>query len=243
MKVVLCGYNWIGCKALELLTSRGYEVYVYTHDSPDYVNDLAAYCEKKGIPYTTDRINKDNLPFQPDIICSIYYRYIIKPDVINYVKGKIFNLHPSLLPDYRGCSSLTWAMINGEKYAGFSYHYILQGIDTGNIIIQRTLKIEEWDTQITVYHRAMFEASQEFLNAFDLVCEGYKGLEQNINDSRYYKRGAPHNGEINKQWSDEQTERFIRAMVYPPMPYAKLDGKEIKSFRAFESGKRKAESS
>ena len=71
------------------------------------------------------------------MICSIYYRYIIEEEIINCVNGKIFNLHPSLLPNYKGCSSLTWAMINGEAEVGYSYHYIDVTLDTGNVILQK----------------------------------------------------------------------------------------------------------
>ena len=43
-KIILCGYNWAGCKALEMLLERNYEVFVYTHESPWYINDLIEFC-------------------------------------------------------------------------------------------------------------------------------------------------------------------------------------------------------
>lgn len=85
------------------------------------------------------------MPFVPDVICSIYYRYIIGNDVIETVDGRIFNLHPALLPKYRGCSSLTWAMINGEKECGYTYHYINKTCDIGDIIFQNKITIEEFE--------------------------------------------------------------------------------------------------
>ena len=135
MKVILCGYHWTGCKALELLIEDGHEVFVYTHKTENQIADLEGLCIKKQIAYTLDRIKVENLPFVPDIICSIYYRYITDSNVISSVNGKIFNLYPALLPSYRGCSSLTWAMINGEKECGFTFHYIDAGCDTGKVII------------------------------------------------------------------------------------------------------------
>ena len=87
---------------------------------------------------------------------------MIKQDVIDIVNGKIFNLHPALLPKYRGCSSVTWAMINGEKECGFTYHYIDKGCDTGKIILQKAIKIEDFDTQLTLYNRVMFESMDYF---------------------------------------------------------------------------------
>ena len=114
-KVILCGYNLVGREVLKILYEKDFELFVYTHESPDFIPDLISYCEELSIPYSTDKISIKNLPFKPDIICSIYYRYIITADIIDISKGKIFNIHPSLLPKFRGCSSITWALINNEK--------------------------------------------------------------------------------------------------------------------------------
>jgi methionyl-tRNA formyltransferase len=124
LKIILCGYNWTGCKALAYLIDAGHTVFVFTHKSPYYIPSLIDFCEEKEVAYSTKNISKTELPFKPDVSCSVFYRYIIKDWVIESCNGKIFNLHPSLLPDYKGCSSLTWALINGEKKTGFTYHYI-----------------------------------------------------------------------------------------------------------------------
>ena len=171
-RAILCGYHWAGCKALATLEEQFHEVFVYTHQSPDHVPDLAMLCRDRGIAYTIDTIEVDNLPFLPDVVCSIYYRHKISEDVISTVGGRLFNLHPSLLPKYRGCSSLTWAMINEDKAAGYSFHYIDAGTDTGNIIIQKAFPIESWDTQQTLYQRAMELAMLDFSAATRSVVNG-----------------------------------------------------------------------
>lgn len=233
MKVVLCGYHWTGCKALEELLSRGYEIFVYTHKTEKSAADLEGLCIKRGIKYSLEKISVSNLPFMPDVICSVYYRYIIKPEVIDAVNGKIFNLHPALLPKYRGCSSLTWAMINGEKECGYTFHYIDAGCDTGNIIIQNKIKIEEFDTQLTLYNRVMFYAMESFLEAFDKVVDGYKG-EKQIGEASYYRRGCPLDGKITDSMDEELVERFIRAMVYPPYPMAEYRGQQIDTWMNYK---------
>jgi methionyl-tRNA formyltransferase len=234
MKVILCGYHWTGCKALDLLLEKGHLVYVFTHEAPYHIPSLIDMCHKRGVPYTTEGISMKTLPFVPDIICSIYYRNIIKKDVINVCKGRIFNLHPALLPKYRGCSSLTWALINGEKEVGYTYHYIDEGCDTGKIIIQKSVGIEDWDTQLTLYYRVMFLAMDDFLKAFDMVKSGYEGREQEGIVS-YYPRGCPHNGEIDDSWSLEYIERFIRAMYFPPYKPATYKGVEVNTLAEYLS--------
>ena len=232
MKVILCGYHWTGCNALEWLISKKYELFVYTHNTNNSIADLEGYCIKMNIPYSLDKISINNIPFVPDVICSVYYRYIISEDIIKMVKGKIFNLHPSLLPKYRGCSSLTWAMINGEVECGYTFHYIDSGCDTGDIILQKSIEIYEYDTQLTLYNRVMFEAMQSFPIAFKMVIEGYAGRKQ-IGSESYYKRGCPFEGKIIDEMEEKMKERFIRAMIYPPYPSAKYKGKEIKTYKEY----------
>ncbi|WP_027216016.1 formyltransferase family protein [Butyrivibrio fibrisolvens] len=233
MKVILCGYHWTGCKALELLLDEGHEVFVYTHKAENCVADLAGLCEKKRIKYSLEKIGINNMPFKPDIICSIYYRFIIDSEVIDYVNGKIFNLHPALLPKYRGCSSLTWAIINGEQKCGYTYHYIDAGCDTGDIILQKEIIIEDFDTQLTLYNRVMFEAMKDFIVVFKHVVANKPGIKQN-GESSYYKRGCPFDGIITNEMDDKMKERFIRAMIYPPYPVAQYEGNDIRTFMEYQ---------
>lgn len=230
MRIILCGYHWTGCKALELLLEEGHEVYVYTHETENYIADLEGLCIKKNIKYSLERIDISNLPFVPDMICSVYYRWLIKRDIIDIVGGKIFNLHPALLPKYRGCSSLTWAMINGEKECGFTFHYIDEGCDTGNIILQKKLRIEDFDTQLTLYNRVMFESMNYFLEVIHLVENGYRGKIQKGTATKY-NRGCPMEGKITDLMDDNMKERFVRAMCYPPYPAARYNNQEVKTLK------------
>lgn len=240
MKIILCGYHWTGCKALEIIRSHGHEVYVYTHETENSVADLEGLCLREGVNYTLDKISIDNIPFAPDLICSIYYRYLIDEKVIKLVDGRIFNLHPALLPRYRGCSSLTWAMINGDDVCGYTYHYIEQGCDTGDIILQKTIRIEKFDTQLTLYNKVMFESMNDFEYVLDYVLAKKSGRKQE-GVPTYYKRGCPMNGEISEKMAFDEKERFVRAMIYPPYPPAKYQGKEIKSYRELLSVSEKRE--
>ena len=230
--IILCGYNLIGCEVLALLVKQKHNIFVYTHKSPYHIPDLIAFCKKKKISFSTEKIKLENLPFKPDIICSIYYRYIIPIDIIDYCEGRVFNLHPSILPDYKGCSSITWALINNEKFTGYTYHYIDPTIDTGDIICQKKIIINSFDTQVTLYYKVMIESLSDFNKVFDFVVEKSKGISQK-KGGEYFKRGAPYSGKISKEWSLEKTDRFIRAMIHPPYPLAKFDDKEVQSLDSY----------
>ncbi len=71
----------------------------------------------------------------------------ILPDyIVNYYKGKIINIHPSLLPNYKGINAIVRAFENKEKYTGITIHYVDEGVDTGKIIFQKKVRIKKSDT-------------------------------------------------------------------------------------------------
>jgi len=236
LNVFLCGYHWVGCRVLEHLLEREDvgEIGVFTHEAKPPVPSVEALAGERGVRCTLVGVNDTTAwPFAPDIIISVYYRDIIKPHVIEAVRGRIFNLHPSLLPRHRGCSSLTWALIEGDTVAGLTYHYIDRGVDTGRILLQAALQVAPDETQATLYQRAMESGVAFWPAAFELVKAGFPGVPQQ-GEASLHKRGAPDGGQIDDSWPLERVERFIRAMTYPPYPYATYRGKEVRALEEYQ---------
>ncbi len=229
MKIVLCGYNWIGCKGVDVLSGMADDFYVFSHPSPGHVCSVVDFCERRGTPVTTEPITRGSLPFEPDLILSLYYRTIIPANVLATVNRAAVNLHPSLLPAYKGCSSLTWAMIEGERFAGYTYHHMTSRVDGGAIIRQQPIEIEPFDTQQTLYERVMFAAARALPDVVRQMESGWAGLAQPPGGGPPRPRGCPHGGEIDPEWPDEQIERFIRAMIAPPLPLATFRGRPIET--------------
>jgi len=228
MNIILLGYNKAACQILELMADKDQELYVFTHESPEHIPSLIETSERLNVRWETDNVSECEeivRKFNPDVIVSIYYRYIVKKNILDIPLKGSFNLHPSLLPQYRGCSSLTWALINGETHAGITYHYMEESVDSGNIILQAPFKIENNDTQKTIYEKAMDLGVRHFQEALTLVIEGYEGLPQQGEPS-FYRRGCPHDGMIDPNWDDQKIKRFIRAMTYPPLPPARVQLKD-----------------
>ena len=234
MKIILCGYHWSGCDALRQLRAAGHDVFVFTHESPYFIPSLLEYCRKTGTPHSLENVSRAKLPFVPDVIASVYYRHIIKQSVIDACGGRIFNLHPSLLPAYRGCSSLTWAMIDQQQQAGFTYHYIDAGCDTGDIIIQEPVSIEAFDTQGSLYQRVAIRALERFDEALEHAAAGKAGRPQ-VGTPTHFGRGCPHDGVIDPTWSRDRIETFIRAMIHPPYPPATFLGQEVRSLIEYDN--------
>lgn len=90
----------------------------------------------------------------PDLIfLSLEFDKIIKPEL--FTSKKLFNIHFSLLPAYKGMHTSVLPILNNEKYVGVTFHYINRGIDTGNIIAQKKIRLNFEDTSRDVYLRNM----------------------------------------------------------------------------------------
>lgn len=228
MRIVLCGYGRAGKESLEhlLQLTDPCNILVFTHNRDDNKSFLHAL-NLSGIAYSTHSINKE-IPllrtFQPDYLISAYYRHIITDDVLEVVAHKAMNLHPSLLPDYKGCFSSVWAIINGEEITGCTFHYITNSIDAGNILLQKSIPISENDTAYSLYNTLIDLFMRNFIDAVTRLLQGDEGTIQDIHGrSRYYKREVPFNGVINsKEVTFDFAARFVRAMHFPPHPAARI---------------------
>lgn len=207
-------------------------ILVITYNDPGN-RTLIEHLNALSIPYTTDSI-KDNKvfgrikEFSPDYMFSIYFRDIIQKEILHVVKHASVNLHPSLLPDYKGCFSAPWVLINGESKTGITYHIVEESVDTGNIIVQKELGITHGDTAFSIYHRLITLGMENFSVMFQLlVREGFRGTPQG-QGGRRYKRDIPCGGYLSLDWSRERIHNFIRAMYFPPYEGAKLKlGNEV----------------
>lgn len=189
---------------------------------------LLEHLSALGIRYTTGNIKSFEVvaaieDFSPDFLFSIYFRDIIGTDVLGHVKGASVNLHPSILPDYKGCFSAPWAIINGEKKTGVTYHIIQAGVDTGEIIAQREIVIGASETAFSLYHRLIGLGTELFGEMFDsVVRKGFRGTPQSAGGRRY-RRGIPNGGFFKLDDGKEHIDRFIRAMYFPPFEGARLE--------------------
>ena len=82
-----------------------------------------------------------------DLIVLAGYMRLIGPTLLNEYKGRIVNIHPSLLPDFPGKDAVGQALAAGVKWTGVTIHYVDEGMDTGPVIVQERVRIEEDDTK------------------------------------------------------------------------------------------------
>lgn len=112
-------------------------------------------CIKENIPllvYETP-FSVDHLIQQADWFLLLSWKYIIPVDLIDFPRYGVLNLHYSLLPSYRGVYPVNWAIINGERRTGFTYHFVNEEIDDGEIFMQVEVPVHLSDTARTLQSR------------------------------------------------------------------------------------------
>lgn len=161
-------------------------------------------------------------------LLSINYIFLIEKDVIDNVRYAV-NFHGALLPKYRGRTPHIWAIINNEKETGVTAHLIDEGCDTGPIISQKAVPI---DDNLTGYDILKLFSKLYIILINDVIGHiksntlTYK--EQDHSIATFFGKRVPEDGEINWNWQRERIYNWIRAQAYPyPGAYTWLDNTKI----------------
>ena len=96
---------------------------------------------------------------------------ILSPTFVQAYRGKILNIHPSLLPSFVGLQAQKQAILQGVKYTGCTVHFVDEGMDTGPIIAQAVVPVYEDDTVDTLSKRILHEEHRIYPEAVRLFCE------------------------------------------------------------------------
>lgn len=185
MKLVFCGTPQFAVPTLEALI-QAYEIALVVTQpdrprgrglelAPSPVKQTA---QKHAVPIEQPEKIKNNAEFRALLesiaaaaIIVVGYGRIIPPWMLTLPKYGNINLHGSLLPKYRGAAPIQWAIANGERVSGATTMLLNEGLDTGDILLQRELSIEPDDTAIT-YGRNLAEVGA------DLMIETLSGIEK-----------------------------------------------------------------
>ena len=121
------------------------------------VNFNNNFSENKILSY----LNKKNIKF----ICLAGFMKILSKNFIRKFKGKIINIHPSLLPKYKGLNTHKRALKNKEKFSGCTVHYVTIKLDSGKIILQKKVKIKKKDTVNSLKKKVLKKEHQIYPSA------------------------------------------------------------------------------
>ncbi len=144
-----------------------------------------------------------------------------------------FNLHASLLPQYRGAAPINWAIINGEKETGVTTFFLKHEIDTGSIIFQEREPIHKQDDVGSLYERLMNKGGQLVLKTVKSIEAGeFPSLPQpEMPEGKHAPKIFKETCEINWNQSCEHLRNFVRGLSPYPTAWTLLNGKNYKIYK------------
>ena len=186
LRIIYMGTPDFAVAPLKRLVEGGYQVVavvtmpdkaVGRHQSTLQASPVKQYAVEQGLPVLQpeklrdEQFLKDLAAFDADLQIVVAFRML--PEVV-WAMPRLgtFNLHASLLPQYRGAAPINWAIINGEKETGVTTFFLDKEIDTGKIIDSRRIEIEETDTAGTLHDRMMEVGATLVCETVDQIIAG-----------------------------------------------------------------------
>ena len=225
-RCVLFAYHDTGYAFMEALLALGAPIVaLFTHQDDPHEEiwwrscaDLAA---RNSIPvFTPARVDADVVAqvaaLHPDVIYSVYYRYLLSDAILNSAKIGAFNLHGSLLPKYRGRAPVNWVIVNGEREAGLTLHHMVVRADAGDIVAQRACAIDDADTGLTLYRKLVPLGAEIACEYHPLIVTGRAPrTKQDLARGSYFGRRRPEDGRIDWRWPARRIFNLVRGVTHP----------------------------
>ncbi|GAA0090274.1 methionyl-tRNA formyltransferase [Paraclostridium bifermentans] len=224
MNILFMGGHELGAKTLEHLINNNINVVgvVVSKNDNDWYRGVDEVANKFNLNlYEEKNINAPNFltkikSLNLDLIVCVNFDQILKKDIINLPTIGCINTHASLLPKYRGRAPLNWAMINGEEYSGVTVHFIDEGIDTGDIILQEKIKIDEDDYISDLLNKVKNTYPKIVLNAIQsLENNNINLIKPDLSKGFYVNKRTKDDGKIDFSKPSKDIINFIKAISKP----------------------------
>ena len=116
-------------------------------------------------------LSKYDITPKNSLICLAGFMRILSPEFIKKFKNRILNIHPSILPAFPGLDAQRQAIESGVSHSGCTVHFVDEGVDTGPILVQETVKIKNDDTEETLSKRILTKEHKAYVKAVKLIAE------------------------------------------------------------------------
>jgi methionyl-tRNA formyltransferase len=230
MRFVLWGNGNRGVSCLEALLDAGYRptlVVAHPQRGANWYASVAETAERRSLPViapedpnapeTLQRLRSET----PDLFILCGYGPILRQTVLEIPKRFTINLHAGKLPQYRGSSPMNWALINGEDSFSLSIIRVDAGVDTGDVLLDRTFPISPDDTIVDLHHTANEAFPEMLIGVFrHIETDTLSPRKQDPTLARYFPLRFPDDGLV--LWdmlTAQQIHNRIRALR-PPYPGA-----------------------
>lgn len=170
----------------------------------------------------------------PDVVVVVAFGQIIPQAVLDVPKLGCLNVHGSLLPKYRGAAPIQWAVIDGERESGVTIMRMDAGLDTGDMITTRVVKLEEKETGGSLFDKLSQAGADLLTETLDQLEAGTVTYEKQPAESStdYARMLKKEDGQIDWNKSAAELERLIRGLNPWPSAYTHIDGKTLKIWMA-----------
>ena len=243
MKVAIIGQQDFGKAVLEAFLARGDEVcgVFCAPEKPGAKPDvLKTAAQEKGVQVfqfpslKSDEAREALKKLNPEIGIMAFVLQFAPQEFVNIPKHGTIQYHPSLLPLYRGPSSINWPIIRGDRKTGLTIFRPTDGLDEGPVILQKETEIGPDDTLGTVYFDRLFPMGvKAMLEAADLVVSNrHKEVVQDESKATY--EGWCRKAEAKLNWANHVDFIYntIRGCNPAPGAWTTLEGKELQIFDA-----------
>jgi methionyl-tRNA formyltransferase len=243
MRIVVHGQQAFGKAVLEAFIKRGENVvavYVAPEKPGQKADPLKEAALAAGLPvlqpdsYRKPEVWEEFRLLAPDLQVMAFVTLFVPEEFLNIPTYGSIQYHPSLLPKGRGASAINWPIINGEAETGLSIFWPDNGLDTGDVLLQKKTPISDTDTLGTVYFDRLFPMGVEaMMESLDLVKAGQAPrIKQNEEEATYEGRCTSDNARIDwgKPW--RQIDRLIRGCNPAPGAWTMLEGQKLQVFEA-----------
>lgn len=239
------GYNVVGVISMpDKPAGRGHKLQHSPVTKYAYENDLFLL---QPTNLKDEAFLNDLRALKADLQIVVAFRML--PEVVwNMPPMGTFNLHASLLPQYRGAAPINWAVINGEKETGATTFFLKHEIDTGKIILQRKISITDSDNAGIVHDKLMLMGAKMVCETVDLILEGeVEAVEQeHFYTNEEELKPAPkifrETCELDFNKPVEEAYNFVRGLSPYPAAWAKLlVADEEMTLKIYDSKAEKAE--
>jgi len=242
MKAVVFAYSNVGDRCLRVLAAAGVEVpLVVTHeDSPGeniWFASVAQVAAEHGLRCVAPadahlpELLAEAAASTPDFLFSFYYRHMLKAPWLQLPSRGAFNMHGSLLPQYRGRAPVNWAVIEGATQTGATLHRMNEKPDNGAIVDQCAVPILIDDTAHEVFGKVVVAAEIVLARSLPLMLAG-TAVErpQDLSQGRYFGGRKPEDGLIPGSANALQIHNLVRALAPPHYPgaFCHIGGERIR---------------
>ena len=169
--------------------------------------------------------------FNADVIVVVAFGQILPAEIINMPKYGCINVHASLLPKYRGASPIQWAVIDGCEYSGVTTMKMDEGLDTGDILLVKKVKLDEKETGGSLFDRLSSIGAKLLIETLSGVENGsITPVKQNDAESTYVKMLSKSFGKMDFSKDAVTLERLMLGLNTWPCAYKVINDKMFKKW-------------